>query len=234
LKLILVTLLAAAVSPAVTVYTENFEGSSSVPSGWTAPSGSVAVQASPNLSGNNFGFGNNHLRNPGGGSPSISFSITGLAPHTALSFSFDYVIWDSMDHPKTFSLTLDGIAVTGFPATASNYFGPDGSCPSSCFVGPGTLLSPQATGFSIPQLGQNSQFRDQARRIATITVPHTASTATFVWTLGNSVTGGSDESWGLDNFVLADDNTAQTSGVPEPSTWALAGGALAFLLSRRK
>jgi uncharacterized protein (TIGR03382 family) len=229
LKLLSLALLAAASLPAVTVYTQDFESGTTVPTGWTAPSGSLAVQASPNLSGNNFGFGANHLRNPGIGSPSIQFSITGLAAHTALSFSFDYVIWDSMDHPKTFSLTLDGVAVTGFPATVSNYFAPSG-----LFTGPGTLVSPEVIDFSNPGLGQNAQFRDQARRVATITVPHTASSATFVWTLGDNVTGGGDESWGIDNFVLADDNVAPSSGVPEPSTFALGGAALLYLLRRRR
>ncbi len=49
-----------------------------------------------------------------------------------------------------------------------------------------------------------------------------------------NVSGGTDESWGLDNVIVSDNNVVNTSGVPEPGTFVVAAGALASLIAYRK
>lgn len=225
LKLLSTLALCAISLPAAVIYSENFE---SVAAG-TPPavySGSnIAVESTGGFSA--FGFGSQHLRNSGSGAPSTVLSLSGLAPHNTLTVSFDLIVWDSMDAGKVFNVSLDGSTLIGGVDT-SNYG------PSDAFAGPGTLVSGSATGFSLPNFGNNGQFRDQGRRIVNLNLAHSASTLTLnFFYSGVGVTGGSDESWGIDNIVISDNNPAPTSGVPEPSTLALAGLALAAVAVKK-
>ncbi len=215
--------------PATTIHQQNFESAAlnSVPSGWSGTG--AAVESTGGFSA--FGFGAQHLRNSASGSPTSTLSLTGLAAHSSITISFDLIVWDSMDTGKIFAVVADGSTLPGYPINTSNYFN---SNPSG-FDGPGTLVSPDAVNFGNPNFGNSSGFRDQGRRVGNITFAHSASTLTinFGYNTGN-VQGGTDESWGLDNVLVADNNVANTSGVPEPSTFALAAGALVGLAAYRR
>jgi hypothetical protein len=68
------------------------------------------------------------------------------------------------------------------------------------------------------------------------TFAHSASTLTVEFrAAGSGWQGGSDESWGLDNFTVAASG-AGAPGVPEPATWAMmiGGFALAGAAMRRR
>ena len=172
-----------------------------------------------------FGFGFQHLRNSATGAPTSTLTLSALATHTSITISFDLIVWDSMDGGKFFTLVADGSTLPGYPIGASNY---------GSFIGPGTLVSGDAVDFSTPNLGFNSTFRDQGRRIGNITFAHSASTLTINVGYTSSVSGDDDESWGLDNIIVSDNNVANTFVVPEPSTFVLASCALAGLATLRK
>lgn len=215
---------------ATQIYTQNFESAAfgSVPSEWSGTG--AAVDSTGSFS--TFGFGSQHLRNTASGSPQSTLTLTGLAAHSTITVSFDLIVWDSMDNFKFFTVIADGSTLPGYPLQTSNYFNND----PSGFDGPGTLVSGSVVDFSNPNFGFNSSFHDQGRRIGGITFAHTASTLTITFGYNsNNVTGSTDESWGIDNVVVSDNNVVQTSGVPEPSTIALAATALAaFALKTRR
>jgi hypothetical protein len=227
LKFLATLALGALSLPAAIIYSENFESVAAGAPPAVYSGSSIAVESTGGFSA--FGFGSQHLRNSGGGAPSTVLSLSGLGAHSSLTISFDLIVWDSMDTGKLFNLTADGTALIN-GVNAANYFAPGG-----VFDGPGTLVSPQVIDFGNPNFGNNSGFRDQGRQIVNLNLAHSASTLTLnFFYSGNGVSGGGDESWGIDNIVISDNNSVQASGVPEPSTFALGGAALALLAWKRR
>jgi hypothetical protein len=223
LKLPLTLILGALALPAAVIYQQNFE---STPLG-TPPSefNGGAVESTGSFSA--FGLGSRHLRNSDAGQPTTFLSLSGLAAHSSITISFDLLVWDSMDAPKSFRLTYDGFTLINSTNT-SNY-----ANNGDVFAGPGTLISGNVIDFSNPNYGNNASFRDQARRISGLTFNHTASTLTFAFEYTSTVTGGNDESFGIDNIVISSD-AVENTGVPEPSTFAMAAGALLLLRFAKK
>ncbi len=221
--LLLATLLGALSLPGAVIYQQNFEAGGPLPAGWT---GAGAIETTGGLSA--FGFGANHLRNAG--ISSTLLTLTGLAAHTTLTLSFDLALWDSVDiGSDIFHLRADGVDLISASILIGNYFPAD-----NLGVGPGTLLTPAFTAFALPNFGYNSGFRDSARRISSITFSHTASSAVFAFAFPNSQ-GGSDESFGIDNIVVESNAAAaDAAGIPEPSTFVLAAGALVTLITLRR
>jgi len=211
---------AASSLPAVTVYTQDFEGAGPL----TEWSGAGAVQTTGGLSA--FGFGLQHLFN---NTTSVStLTLTGLAPHSFIDVTFDLAMWDSIDEGSDiFQASLDGTFLyNGF---FSNY---------NSMTGPGTLLTPGPIDSSNPQFGYNTRWRDSARHV-TFQLAHTASTATLGFLFPNSQ-GEDDEAFGIDNLLIqtdADPGPTGPAATPEPATMGigfsgLAAGAL-YRLRRR-
>ena len=221
--LLLATLLGALSLPGAVIYQQNFEAGGPLPAGWT---GAGAIQTTGGLSA--FGFGANHLRNEN--QVHSVLTLTGLAAHTTLTLSFDLALWDSIDLGGDFlTLKADGVDLISASILIGNYYPSD-----NLGVGPGTLLTPAFTAFALPNFGYNSEFRDSARRISSITFSHTASSAVFAFRYPDSQ-GALDESFGIDNIVVESNVGAEDpAGIPEPSTFVLAAGALATLITLRR
>ncbi len=226
-KLLLSLALGTLTLPAAVIYQQTFETTplGAPPSEFSGTS--IGVETTGGLSA--FGLGARHLRNSANGSPATTLTLTGLAAHTSISLSFDLIVWDSMDFGKNFGVNVDGVTLIA-PVATSNYSGEgDG------FKGPGVLISDAITSFGTPNYGVNSVYRDQARRVTNLNINHTASTLTIAFFYTGGVTGGLDESFGIDNIVVSDNNTAPNNGeVPEPATIALTGIALAALAFRKR
>lgn len=170
------------------------------------------------------GFGTQMLRNDTGGT--TSFAANGLGTHTALRLKFDLAFidsWDSLDGgccaPDILFVDIDG---TEYQWTVNNALG------TVFDVGPGTVIS---TGSN---LGFNS-FKDTVVRYEFL-IPHTAPNFLFSIRFGGAgFQGGSDESWGIDNFALS--AIFDRGGViPEPATWTMmiAGFGLVGAAARRR
>jgi hypothetical protein len=211
--------------PAAVIFQQNFESASlgTLPSEFSGG----AVESTGGFSA--FGLGNRHLRNSATGQPTTFLSLSGLSAHTSITLSFDLIVWDSMDFGKNFGVNVDGFTLIA-PVSTSNYFGPgDG------FKGPGVRISDDITSLGTPDYGNNTGFRDQARRVTNLNINHTASTLTIAFFYTGDVTGGLDESFGIDNIVVSDNNSKPTNGeVPEPATIAITGIALAALALRKR
>ena len=220
--LLLATLLGALSLPGAVIYQQDFEAGGPLPAGWT---GAGAIETTGGLSA--FGFGANHLRNVG--IASTLLTLTGLAAHTTLTLSFDLALWDSVDLGGDFlTLKADGVDLISDFIPIGNYFPVD-----NLGVGPGTLLTPAFTDSFSPNFGYEG-YRDSARRISSITFSHTASSAIFAFGYPTSQ-GDLDESFGIDNIVVELNAAAvDPAGIPEPSTFVLAAGALVTLLTLRR
>lgn len=220
--LLLATLLGALSLPGAVIYQQDFEAGGPLPAGWTVAG---AIQTTGGLSA--FGFGANHLRNEN--QVHSVLTLTGLAAHTTLTLSFDLALWDSVDlGSDTLTLKADGVDLISAFIPIGNYFPAD-----NLGVGPGTLLTPAFTGHLTPDFGYGFH-RDSARRISSITFSHTASSAIFAFGYPNSQ-GSLDESFGIDNIVVESNApAADSAGIPEPSTFVLAAGALATLITLRR
>ena len=199
---------------AANVYTQNFE-SGVAGAEW---SGAGTVQDSLGLAF--FGFGEMHLRND---STSASvLSLSGLAAHTQLTFSFSLAMWDSIDLGDRFVIQVDGASVydsTDF----GNYFPPE-----NIGRGPGTQITEAFTSFTDPQYGYNASFHDSAR-VASFTVNHAASSVVISWASPSSQTG-LDESFGVDNVVVS----TNAAPVPLPASLPMMGLGMLGLAALRK
>lgn len=176
--------------PAAVIYQQDFESSTSIPSGF---SGAGSIETTGGLSA--FGFGSNHLFN--GSASATTFTLTGLAAHSSITVAFDLAMWDSIDGgTDNFVFSADSAEII------NTLFGND-----SFAAGPGTIITSAFTDFAVPNYGQNSGFRDSARSL------------TLSWQYPNTQTAP-DESFGIDNIVISDNNVVSDNAVPEPATLA--------------
>jgi hypothetical protein len=207
LKLFLALTLSALSLPAAVIFQDDFEAGLSFPP-W---SGSATVQTTGGLSA--FGFGANHLRYTN--ALTSGLQLFNLLPHNSITLSFDLAIWDAVNSAGSRIVVLvDGSSV--LDTIFGNY---------SSASGPGTLLTPAFTGTNSPDYGFGIE-RDSARRVS-LSFAHSASSLVILWQYPNSVGPTLSGSFGIDNVRL------ETDAVPEPSTLALAGIALAALAARK-
>lgn len=170
------------------------------------------------------GFGTRYLHKVT--DTSTNFATYGLGAHTALRLKFDLLFqdsWDSLDGafgtaPDILYVTING---TSYEWTVNNASG------SIFDVGPGVVIS---TGSNLV----GSYWADTVVSYNFL-IPHTDSDFIVTFRFGGAgFQGGTDESWGIDNWSLA--AIPASGAVPEPASWALliAGFGLVGASARRR
>jgi hypothetical protein len=167
------------------------------------------------------GFGSKYLHNTTGGETKLVAS--GLGGHSALRVKFDIVFQDSWDStngspaPDILYVDLNG---TTYEWTVNNASG------NVFDVGPGTVVGrANYVGSGWTDTVVSYDFL----------IPHTDATFYASFRFGGAgFQGGTDESWGIDNWALL--AVPSVGGVPEPATWAMliAGFGLVGAVSRRR
>jgi hypothetical protein len=185
----------------VTVVDFGFDGQDSVPANLDPGSATLTPsQGFEQLGSEGNRFGSTFLRGPTG--TVIKLTLTDLPPHTTLSLSMLFAAIDSLDGTGSFpagdffTITLDGVTV--FRESFANatldqiqsYNPPAAAILARRvdlgFGGPGSFYTDSAYDF-----GQDPRFQG---------LPHTSSSAVFVFTLeGEGVQSIDDESWAIDN-----------------------------------
>lgn len=186
-----------------------------------------SVQGFAGLSavGGSTAFGGNLLRNDstGGSATATTLTLTGLPVHTHVSVSFLLAVIDSWDStngsvsPDLWRIEVgnDFYFETTFAIASGsvNY-----SNSTAAIYEGGASLGWSSFGEKAYDLGLETQLQN---------IPHTADTLTIrIYAHGAGWQGGSDESWGVDNFGVSVVN------IPAPGAMALLG--LAGLVARRR
>jgi hypothetical protein len=181
------------------IYSNGFEGS--VGSEWSSTTTSVTP------------IGARRFLGQFGGSSSVSLSLSSLPAHSQLTLSFDLFIirsWDgsSASHADTFDVTVQGVTnllhtTFGYSSVMTQAF--PSAFPGGAFPGLTGASETNSLGYTFNDAG------DSVYKLS-FTLNHSASSITVGFTSGLDQ-ALFDESWGLDNVVLAI--------VPEPSSFAL-------------
>ncbi len=176
-------------------------------------------------SGSAPGLGTKYLQKSS--TEATTFNASGLGAHTSLRLKFDLMFQDSWDStngspaPDILYVDFDGHS---YEFTAANASG------SVDNFGPGTLVGRGAF------LGTSGFFYDNEPVVSyDFLFPHISSNFSLTIRAGGAGwQGGTDESWGIDNFALS--AITADGGVPEPATWAMliAGFGLVGAAARRR
>ena len=177
---------------AVTVLSENFDGVLDGRIGGVESTESVGGFAGKG------GFDGSFLRNTSDGSPTTA-KLTGLAPHSRLTISFDLAVIDTWDGPNAgrwgpdfFNITLDEKRI--YQASFKHRGG------STVLTGSGDSMTRNTlSGSSI----FGNRWNESGWKVA-IDVAHTAPAADLAFfASGAGWQGGNDESWAIDNLNIA-------------------------------
>ena len=225
---------AAAPASAQVVYSNDFDGNTTTGGGVTVGitnGGDSGTATSGTWNAN--GWKSNFLINSSV-SPitTTEFSFSGLGAHTSISLGGVLGLldsWDSTDGspaPDLLEVLINGSVVATL--TANNASGSVTNAAGGNIIALHDQVDTHAFYSDTLVDFTNSPWATFAHSGSNLTVGFRAA--------GNGWQGGTDESWGLDNFSVTATNA--TSGVPEPATWAMmvmgfgaVGGALR---SRRK
>jgi PEP-CTERM motif len=204
--------LLATAANAGTVYSNSFTSNDN------GFSGSSALTTSP--SGNQFVYF-------GGAGGSGTLALTGLAPGSNVSLSFDLYVVGSMDGGGTDGAPIFGggpgdfFAVTdGATQIFNQAFANFGNGENQTF--PANPSAPGTGAFAINGLGYTGFPQGSAgiqdAEYAINLGPFTTSSGNVSFSFfDNSNEGASNEFYGIDNVTVT---SAIASGVPEPATWA--------------
>ena len=220
----------------ITVFSTDFE--SGAPS---EVSGAGGVESSQGLSA--FGFGNSFYRNAAPGNPtapSTVISLTGLQSHTSIDLNFLFAALDSWDtgnpYADVFNVLVDGTSIfsEGFAANGSGTFTAD-SAGVTLFEN--LPLYAGTAGFyeAAYDMGLQNVFNNIAHTGSDLTIEFFASSVDLAGVGGtpNGWSGGTDESFALDNIEIILNGVA-TANVPEPATSGLLGLGMVLLGMRRR
>jgi hypothetical protein len=185
-----------------TVVDYGFEGSDTLPANLNPGSATLTPsQGFAPLGAVGNQFGSTFLRGPTG--TVITLTLSELPPHTTLSISMLFAAIDSLDGTGSFpagdffKITVDGVEVfresfaNALPEQIQSYDPPAAAI----------LARHQDLGFSGPGGFYTDSAYDFGQDPALQELPHTAASATLVFTLeGEGVQDINDESWALDNL----------------------------------
>ena len=214
---------------AAVVFATDFE--TGTPAGFSGLGSIQSTQALPAVR-----FGAQHMYNDTtltGDAGATTLTLSGLAAHSMLSMSFDFVAWNSWDGTGSsfpsgdfFEVLLDGILLASIS--------PNNASGTLSIAGPAALIAgPAPFGY-----GDSAPFfnRDTAWAVTVSNFSHSSTNAVFTFRVnGLGWQGGSDESFGLDNLVISIPRV-DGGAVPEPTTWAmmLAGFSIVGSALRRR
>lgn len=211
------------------VFATDFE--TGTPAGFSGLGSVQSTQALPSAR-----FGAQHMYNDTtltGNAGATVLTLSGLAAHSMLSMSFDFVAWNSWDGTGSsfpsgdfFEVLLDGVLLASIS--------PNNASGTLSIAGPAVLIAgPAPFGY-----GDSAPFfnRDTAWAVTVSNFSHSSANAVFTFRVnGLGWQGGADESFGLDNLVISIPRV--DGAVPEPTTWAmmLAGfGIVGSAIRRRR
>ena len=195
---------------------------SGAPSQFQGIATTVGVEGFNGIGTGNNRFGGNFLRNATGGSqggggsvgaPQIRtvLTLTGLPEHNSIDLNFLFAAIDSWDGseppygPDVFNVVVDGRTIFRELIVTSSYN-----------PRPGVFLRGGNFGFD----GNRVDFAYNLGLDPTFdNIPHTSSSLTIEWFAdGSGWSGGTDESWGIDNVeVLVNNPTPPPSRTPSIS-----------------
>ncbi len=203
------------------VFTTDFE--SGVPSEISGTGALESTGSTPAIAG----LGNNFFRNAGGLGEDTFLTLAGLAPHTSVTLTLTFIAADSWDgggaiahsccQPDLLRISADGVDV--YLESFRNVFTP-------------TALTTDANAVNIGfgSYVTNGNWSDSIWQIS-FSFAHTGSSLELAFAPeGAGWQAGNDESIGLDNITIT---TNASTVIPEPSTYAFVGSALALLAAMR-
>lgn len=183
------------------------------------------------------------------GNNTVSLTLTGLAPHSSLTIAFDLFLirsWDGSDTspsplppfvagPDVFTLDVSGgpnLLRTTFSnndVVAQRQAYP-GAFPGGDFPARTGAAENNTLGYTFDYGSLGVRSADSVYRLS-FTTPHSANSVTFTFA-ASGLEHLTNESWGLDNVVVSDNNVA---AVPEPASFTMLGlGMIGILVYGRR
>ena len=156
------------------------------------------------------------------------FTLTGLPQHTSVDLNFLLAILNTWDAPAdVLTIRVDGAPVF---AESFSFFEPD----ARAYQEPrGALLTPRDERGYLRDYGFDSSHPDQAYDMSLEPrlhqIPHTADRLLVTFSTQPGFSGGTDESYGVDNFEVVLNGV-----VPEPAGPAALAAVTALVALRRR